>query len=145
MPYCPKCKSEYRDGFTRCYDCEVELVDSMPQVNKHDDEDSDSEISNEELTEEQKQRETIGKVKPQPEMGSEVPLITVDNQVQYVYITTELEKANIPYRVMERDAGNYLTIYMGVSYTGRTIYVDKKNFKEAEAIALSYDAKVIEE
>jgi len=27
MPlYCPKCRAEYRDGFTTCYDCEVYLV-----------------------------------------------------------------------------------------------------------------------
>lgn len=27
MPWCPKCKSEYREGFTVCADCGVELVD----------------------------------------------------------------------------------------------------------------------
>lgn len=29
MPVCPKCKSEYRDGFTRCDDCEVDLVENL--------------------------------------------------------------------------------------------------------------------
>lgn len=28
MPWCPKCKSEYRDGFTVCADCGSELVSS---------------------------------------------------------------------------------------------------------------------
>jgi hypothetical protein len=28
--YCPKCKAEYRPGFTRCSDCFVELVDELP-------------------------------------------------------------------------------------------------------------------
>jgi hypothetical protein len=28
--FCPQCKAEYRQGFTRCADCEVELVDEMP-------------------------------------------------------------------------------------------------------------------
>jgi hypothetical protein len=28
--FCPKCKSEYRAGFTRCSDCSVPLVDRLP-------------------------------------------------------------------------------------------------------------------
>lgn len=30
MPWCPKCKSEYRVGFTVCADCGTELVDEEP-------------------------------------------------------------------------------------------------------------------
>ena len=30
MPWCPKCKSEYREGFTECATCHVPLVDSLP-------------------------------------------------------------------------------------------------------------------
>ena len=28
--FCPVCKSEYREGFTRCADCEADLVDKLP-------------------------------------------------------------------------------------------------------------------
>jgi hypothetical protein len=28
--FCPGCKAEYRQGFTRCADCEAELVDQLP-------------------------------------------------------------------------------------------------------------------
>ena len=28
--FCPQCKAEYRQGFTRCADCEVELVVELP-------------------------------------------------------------------------------------------------------------------
>src|SRR5512137_1560410 len=31
MPFCPNCKTEYRSGFTRCTDCDVQLVPSLPQ------------------------------------------------------------------------------------------------------------------
>lgn len=31
MPWCPKCKSEYREGFTECATCHVPLVDSLPE------------------------------------------------------------------------------------------------------------------
>ena len=29
--YCPQCKAEYRQGFTRCADCDVDLLDTLPQ------------------------------------------------------------------------------------------------------------------
>ena len=29
MPFCPKCKAEYREGFTMCADCKVPLVESL--------------------------------------------------------------------------------------------------------------------
>lgn len=28
---CPNCGAEYRPGFTRCYDCDVTLVDALPE------------------------------------------------------------------------------------------------------------------
>jgi len=28
--FCPKCKAEYREGFTECYDCQVPLVPELP-------------------------------------------------------------------------------------------------------------------
>jgi len=32
MPFCPRCRSEYRDGFTRCADCALDLVPVLPEV-----------------------------------------------------------------------------------------------------------------
>ncbi len=29
--FCPQCNAEYRPGFTRCADCDVELVNELPQ------------------------------------------------------------------------------------------------------------------
>ncbi len=31
MPWCPECGAEYREGFTRCSDCDVALTDAPPQ------------------------------------------------------------------------------------------------------------------
>ena len=28
--FCPVCKAEYRDGYTKCSDCNVDLVDKLP-------------------------------------------------------------------------------------------------------------------
>ena len=34
--FCPECKAEYREGFTRCADCEVALVRHLPkEEDKH--------------------------------------------------------------------------------------------------------------
>jgi hypothetical protein len=30
MPFCPKCRYEYRDGITRCPDCDEVLVSALP-------------------------------------------------------------------------------------------------------------------
>lgn len=30
--YCPKCKAEYREGFTTCSDCGAALVESLPEA-----------------------------------------------------------------------------------------------------------------
>jgi len=27
--FCPKCKAEYRDGFTKCFDCDVDLINEL--------------------------------------------------------------------------------------------------------------------
>ncbi|MDZ4343355.1 MAG: DUF2007 domain-containing protein [Candidatus Binatia bacterium] len=34
--YCPKCKGEYREGFTQCADCQIPLVDELPQSESDD-------------------------------------------------------------------------------------------------------------
>lgn len=30
--FCPVCKAEYREGFTRCVDCDVNLVEELPSA-----------------------------------------------------------------------------------------------------------------
>lgn len=36
MPWCPKCKSEFREGFTECESCGVALVDELPEERPED-------------------------------------------------------------------------------------------------------------
>jgi len=33
--FCPKCKTEYREGFYTCADCGTDLVDQLPQEAPH--------------------------------------------------------------------------------------------------------------
>ncbi len=28
--FCPKCKTEYREGFSRCADCDIDLIPELP-------------------------------------------------------------------------------------------------------------------
>ena len=34
--FCPECRSEYREGFTECNDCQVALVDQLPPEQKRE-------------------------------------------------------------------------------------------------------------
>ncbi len=43
--FCPSCRTEYRDGFTKCSDCGVALVRSLPS--DHPTEDSDATVDSE--------------------------------------------------------------------------------------------------
>jgi len=33
MPFCPSCKCEYRPGFARCSNCDMELIESLSEEN----------------------------------------------------------------------------------------------------------------
>jgi hypothetical protein len=33
---CPECESEYRDGITRCAECDIDLVDELPDAEAYD-------------------------------------------------------------------------------------------------------------
>ncbi len=35
MGFCPICKAEYRPGFDRCSDCQIDLVDELPVEENH--------------------------------------------------------------------------------------------------------------
>ena len=33
---CPECESEYREGVTRCADCDIDLVDELPNADAYE-------------------------------------------------------------------------------------------------------------
>lgn len=46
MPFCPKCRYEYRPGIEYCPDCEERLVDTPPDQKNESDSHSDEDIKN---------------------------------------------------------------------------------------------------
>jgi hypothetical protein len=80
---CPKCKAEYRPGFTRCADCDVELVESLPATGESG--------------------EAPGRSRLGSPEGSPERIWSGDNQESCVAICRSLMGADIPYRVLEQN------------------------------------------
>lgn len=81
MPFCPKCKDEYRTGFIECATCHVRLVDKLPE-------------------EEQLYAETGFEAVPTEVETSSLKFITVfvADEIQEADIVREiLSENNIPY------------------------------------------------
>ena len=57
MPWCPKCKCEYKEGITECADCKVPLVDEFPVDEPVEEAIYQYEAVSEEETEEQTQQQ----------------------------------------------------------------------------------------
>ena len=80
---CPLCQAEYRQGFTRCADCDLELVDSLPVTDEFDEATSHRTLS-----------------------SADQPLEKVwsgGDQKSCVSICARLRNADIPYRVSEQN------------------------------------------
>jgi hypothetical protein len=119
MPWCPKCGAEYYEGIKRCYDCEVDLVDKEPDM------------------EEIKKRER--KEKGHMEVVytlDEVLLDSITDIVKYSYVTILLEQEGILYRMVEEGIGQYMEMLGNI--LGKSIYIDRKDYKRAKEILDSY-------
>lgn len=100
MPWCPKCKTEYRTGFFECKDCDFELMEFLqPEVDntKH--------------------------VEYPKDLGSASFLISVANELEANLIDSVLKAEGIPTLIKHKDIGAYLNIEMGMSNFGLDIFV----------------------
>ncbi len=79
--FCPQCHAEYRLGFTRCSDCDVDLVDELAQSTSEEAISSSTDFSNASL-----ERVWSG-----------------DDQAECVWICRRLKDADILYLVREQD------------------------------------------
>jgi hypothetical protein len=78
--FCPECKAEYRPGFTRCADCDVDLVANLPEAKPGNSDRSNLEDDYSNLQE----------------------VWTGDDQQSCVATCLRLKDAGIPYEVAQR-------------------------------------------
>lgn len=111
MSVCPKCKSEYREGFEYCSDCNVKLVDKKDI------------------------KEDICVMNKSSEIKIEY-LMSVLNESEAKIIEDILKNNSIPVLKKHRGSGEYLQLHSGISNLGIDIYVPF-NLKEiAENIVI---------
>ena len=114
MPWCPKCRSEYRVGFSVCRDCDTKLVSSLD--------------------------ESVQKASADGPF-EELLLCEIIDAVELSYIMSLLEEAKIPFRIINKDVGQYLKILQGRSFFGTYVYVRSEDHTEALAIVQSYKSQ----
>lgn len=106
MPWCPLCREEYREGFTICSDCGVELVEELNPINQGSDR----------------------------ECETEAYLTTASNEVEADIIESLLKSYGIPILKKYEEAGAFLNVYMGFSTFGIKIFVPESKLEEARII-----------
>jgi hypothetical protein len=111
MPWCPKCKTEYREGFTVCSDCGSPLVEAMKEDRPEDciDEKTDS-------------------------LNEPARLMQVGNEYEADNIIALLAGEGIPAYISHKGSGQYLSITMGMSNMGVDIFVPKSALQQAKEI-----------
>jgi hypothetical protein len=110
MPFCPLCKSEYSPGTKRCPDCEVDLIEELP-------EDAESDDSVEDLPE------------------NLVFLYNTRNKVYAEFLKETLENSGIPCYL--KTSGSFLEEGLGYvtkNKGGYKIYVPEDKYEESKAI-----------
>lgn len=105
MPWCPKCGSEYREGFDYCSECNVKLVESLE----------------------------AGTQEPKDEIHEEY-LTTASDEEEAGMLEALLQSNDIPVLRKYRGAGEYVKLYMGNSAFGIDIYVPSNLKKKSKEI-----------
>ncbi len=107
MPWCPNCGVEYRQGYKTCIECQVELLAELEPV---------------------EQTNTIEYA------VSESHLLSVTDTLAAEIIESLLIANQIPVLKKFRQAGGYLSIYMGMAAFGVDVYVPSNRLAEAREI-----------
>ena len=100
MPWCPKCRTEYREGFTICADCGSPLTAQLPPLAPS----------------------------RSPAEDEPVLLTTISNEQELELFTSLLHEQRIPFYTQDLQTGEYMRIYMGFSIYGQEVYVRRADY-----------------
>lgn len=114
---CPKCKSEFRVGITKCPDCECILVSGV-----------DVEKSSEKY-----------------EFMKPVKIYECETELEARMIQEALENAKISSFIRGNGSGDYLKIGTGLSFLGSGIYVDEMYESVAIKIVSGITQTIVED
>ena len=106
MPWCPKCYTEYIEGFNICADCQVLLVNAKPEQKL-----------------------------PPCDLGEPTLLFAGLNTLQADMLLALLAEQQIPAYKKSRGAGGYISVLMGTTSLGLEIYVPESLLEHAREIA----------
>ena len=112
MPWCPECRTEYREGYSICADCHVPLVDEL-----HDLPDMESELE-----------------WPPVDLGEPVLLATLVDVVEANKLVNLLRENKIPSLKKGHGTGGYLEIVIGANFFGTEIYVPQQMLRQAQEL-----------
>ena len=109
MPFCPKCKCEYREGYTECADCGVPLRKRLP-------------------TEEEERAEQLRT--PGSAMRQRLLMVTTDH-IQTAIVVDILGQNSVVSYAQGKELGQCLEACMGYARYGDDIYVDEADYEQA--------------
>ena len=118
MPWCPQCKTKFREGFTTCSDCNVDLVDSL-------DEERNTKKLDDRL----------------------MFLADVTDDQEANHVENFLNSHNIGVIRKYKGTGAYTSIYMGMSSFSMSLFVLSTDYNRAKEILEDIESsktKVIE-
>ncbi|NMB98208.1 MAG: hypothetical protein GYA02_16645 [Clostridiaceae bacterium] len=115
MPWCPRCRKEYREGFTKCSDCRSELTNQLQEIENGME--NDNKIEDDAFT----------------------FLINVKDEIEFSLLEAKLKLESIPVLKKYREGGGYLSIYTGNTLFGVDIYVPSKMLDNAKDIIMPYN------
>jgi hypothetical protein len=105
MPFCPKCRVEYRESFYKCSECDCNLVDELEPE------------AGEDYTD-----------------GEGAFLMTAVNSIEADLIEAILQTEGIPVLRKYKEAGDYMMVYMGRTIFGVDLYVPSPMLDKAREI-----------
>jgi len=105
MPYCIHCMTEYRPGFTVCIDCGATLTDEFPVTERDED--------------------------ARQELDAPTLLCSLADGPESDMVISLLTENDIPALRLQQGSGQFLRIYMGMSFQTADIYVPSQALPQA--------------